>query len=84
MIISLGDTTCAALKINYIIRVVSQNSMSDTRDIQLLDGNRYTCFITLAYAELREVFLRRAADIRSLKPVDIGFSELDGLRIDVY
>ena len=41
-------------------------------------------FVTLAYAELREVFLSRPADIRSILAADLGYPDVDNMRIDVY
>ena len=41
-------------------------------------------FVTLAYAELRTIFVRRAAEIRKLRPADLGLLNLQNLQIEIH
>ena len=34
-------------------------------------------FVTLAYAELREIFFRKASEIRKMSPIDLGLPAYD-------
>ena len=62
---------------NYNYRV-GQNLIADTGE-----AHPTKLFVTFAYAELREVFLSRAADIRIILAADFGFPNVDNMWIEV-